>query len=541
MSQTIDNALNEWSNALQNNPQNQAKIQILKDSDSLENCTAYSKKVIAILFPSTEKEVIDCVVIANKYKIPLYPISTGNNWGYGSSSPVIDNCVIINLGRMNRILEFDSDMGIITLEPGVTQRHLAQFLDENNCPYLIPVTGAGPDCSILGNAIERGYGVTPYADHFSAIMSLEAILADGSVYKSALSQLGNCVLDNLHKWGIGPYLDGLFSQSNLGIVTKMTIILAPKPERVETFFFSVKNTDDLDKIVLRIRRVLKDFAGITSSINLMNQHRMLAMTEPYPKEKLVDGLIPDEELKRMASHRQIMVWTGVGALYGNAAVVQAAKKEIKKIMKPVAKRLLFFTPQKAFRLSQLTSGIPGLKKSVIGKTVTTLNQTLQLFAGRPSEVALPLAYWLSGKKPMDEAPMNPDKDGCGLIWYSPLVPMSPEKVKTFSAMVEAICRKHKIEPLITFTSLSDRCFDSTIPILFDRNDQDAVKRAHACHDELFDKGRELGFVPYRLGIQAMYKLDQYQAIPPMLKIIKQTIDSNNIIAPDRYLPGNDTN
>lgn len=536
MSQSIDNALSEWSTALQNDPQHQAKVQILKDSDSLENCIACSKKVIAELFPLTEKEVIDCVVIANKYKIPLYPISTGNNWGYGSSSPVTDNCVILNLGRMNQILEFDSDMGIITLQPGVTQRHLAQFLDENNYPYLIPVTGAGPDCSILGNAIERGYGITPYTDHFSSMMALEAILANGSVYKSALSQLGNCVLDGSHKWGIGPYLDGLFTQSNLGIVTKITILLAPKPERIETFFFGIKNTNDLDEIVLRIRKVLKDFAGITSAINLMNQHRVLAMTEPYPKEKLVDGLIPDEELKRMAAHRQLMVWTGIGALYGNAAVVQAAKKEIKKIMKPVAKRLLFFTPEKTYRLEQLVSGIPGLNKSIVAKTLTTLNKTILLFAGRPSEVALPMAYWISGKKPTNGSSMNPDKDGCGLIWYSPLVPMHPEKVKTFAAMAEDICRKHKIEPLITFTSLSDRCFDSTVPILFDRNDPDAVQRAHACYDELFDKGRELGFMPYRLGINSMPKLNQYQAVPDVLKKIKTTIDPNQIIAPGRYFP-----
>ena len=231
MTDTIEIALSEWENVLEKNSQHAPKIKILKDTEILDTCIAIPRNIIAILFPSTEKEVIDCVVIANKFKVPIYPVSIGNNWGYGSTGPVVNNCVILNLSRMDQILEFDPEIGIITVQPGVTQHKLAQFLDVNDYPYLIPVTGAGPECSILGNAIERGYGVTPYADHFLSVMSLRAILADGSIYKPALSQLGNSSLDGSYKWGIGPYIDGLFTQSNLGIVISMTIVLAPIPEK----------------------------------------------------------------------------------------------------------------------------------------------------------------------------------------------------------------------------------------------------------------------------------------------------------------------
>jgi 4-cresol dehydrogenase (hydroxylating) len=159
---------------------------------------------------------------------------------------------------------------------------------------------------------------------------------------------------------------------------------------------------------------------------------------------------------------------------------------------------------------------------------------MQLFAGEPSEIALPLAYWRSGIMPADGTPMNPDKDGCGLIWYSPLLPMKPDLTRQYVEMVKTICIKHRIEPLITLTSISDRCWDSTIPILFDRQNPEEVARAQACYHELLETGRKYGFVPYRLGIQSMDLPAKENAVPDVLRCLKQAVDPNNIIAPGRY-------
>jgi len=107
------------------------------------------------------------------------------------------------------------------LNPGLTQRQLDAYLKEHNYPFLIPVTGAGPDCSLMGNALERGYGITPYADHFGAVMGLEAVLPNGEIYRSMLKRLGwEKPWIRLLNGVWGPYVDGLFSQSNFGIVNK---------------------------------------------------------------------------------------------------------------------------------------------------------------------------------------------------------------------------------------------------------------------------------------------------------------------------------
>src|SRR5262249_43277345 len=155
-----------------------------------------------------------------------------------SALPVRDDCMILDLSALTRIRRFEAESGVVTVEPGVTQGMLADFLTRGGHPFLVPVTGAGPNCSLVGNALERGYGITPYTDHFGAVLALEAVLPDGSLYRSPLSEL---VADDApaFKWGIGPYLDGLFTQGGCGVVTSVTIALARVPPHTKAILFSL--------------------------------------------------------------------------------------------------------------------------------------------------------------------------------------------------------------------------------------------------------------------------------------------------------------
>ncbi|MFZ4701015.1 MAG: hypothetical protein ACOYMG_13275, partial [Candidatus Methylumidiphilus sp.] len=137
--------------------------------------------------------------------------------------------------------------------------------------------------------------------------------------------------------------------------------------------------------------------------------------------------------------------------------------------------------------------------------------------------------------PSAGTPMDPAKDGCGLIWYSPLVPMKPEAVMRYVEMVRAVCLQYRMEPLITLTSLSDRCFDSTVPLLFDRAKPAEVERANECYLELLEAGLKQGFIPYRLSVRHMDMLESHGGIPNCLQDIKRALDPGNILAPGRYV------
>lgn len=528
----LDAAMHEWRTLL-------GSAQVLQADAALQaygdDASGSQRRVPAALRVSDPALVPEVMRIANRHRVPVYPISTGRNWGYGTSLPAQDDCAILDLGGMNRILHFDPEMGTVTLEPGVTQAMLADFLDQGSHPFMVPVTGAGPQCSLLANALERGYGITPQTDHFGAVTDLQAVLADGSVYMTALREAGGEDLARLFKWGIGPYSTGLFTQSGFGVVTQMTITLARRPECVKVCLFSLKDDALLEPAVERIRAILGRLPSTVGAINLMNQHRVLAMSAPYPASQIgPDGVIPPHVLQALGSQYQILPWTGFGTLYGTRRMVAAAQKEISSLLKGVASRLIFLSPAGARTLSNTARWIPGAGGKRLASTVATLAKSLELVAGRPNETALPLAYWRNPSPP--KGPLrDPSRDGCGLIWYAPLVPMRPAGVRAYVNMVKEIAPRHRLEPLITFTSISDKLFDSTVPLVFERHRPEAVADARNCYQALLSAGRSQGWLPYRVGVDTMTTLAglQPQARAFHAKL-RQSLDPHDVLAPGRY-------
>lgn len=494
------------------------------------------RRIPAALRVLDHRQVAEIMRIAQRHRTPVYPISTGRNWGYGTALPARDDCVLIDLAALQSILHFDAELGVVTIEPGVTQQILADFLDAGDHPFLVPVTGAGPLGGLMGNALERGYGVTPYVDHFSAVTDIEAVLADGSLYRTALAEAGGEELARLFKWGIGPYSTGLFTQSGFGIVTRMSIVLARRPEAVGICLFSLKSDDLLGPAVERVRAIVGKLPGVVGAVNLMNRHRVLAMSAPYPAGSLGhDGLIPPALIEALGRQYQVMPWTGFCTLYGTARVVAAAKRDIKAQLAGVASRVLFIGTRGADLLGTAARLVPGAVGEKLSSTAATLANALQLVAGRPNETALPLAYWRHPNPPL-ATDRDPSRDGCGLIWYAPLVPMRADAVVKYVEFVKQVTSAHRMEPLITLTTQTDRLFDSTIPLLFDRQQPAEAAAASACHDELLRRGRELGVFPYRVGIHAMENLLSWQPqAQGFHRRLRRELDPGDILAPGRYM------
>lgn len=494
------------------------------------------RRIAAALCPQHADQIPELMRIATRHGAPIHPISTGRNWGYGSALPPSQDMVILDLSALKRILHIDARLGVVTLEPGVTQGMLADFLTQQGLPYMVPTTGAGPSCSILANALERGYGITPHTDHFAAVTDLEAVLPDGSLYRGAMREAGGEELGRLFRWGIGPYMHGLFTQSGMGVVTRMSLALARRPESIKVCFFSLRHDDLLPQAIERIQRLLGDLHGTIGGLNLMNQHRVLAMTAPYPaaSELDSDGLIPDALLQRMGRAYQILPWTGFASLYGTQRVVKAAQRDMRQALSGIASRMVFLSQTQASWLSTLAARLPGSMGHKLSRTASTLASALELVSGTPNETALPLAYWRQARIQRSE-PGHPAKDGSGLSWYAPLVPMKPDAVLSYLNFLKQTTRRHGMEPLITLTSLGDRLFDSTVPLLFERDDPAAAARARQCLSELINQGRALGFHPYRLGIDSMVDyVGQHPCSAQLQSRIKAAVDPGNIMSTGRY-------
>ena len=479
----------------------------------------------------------------------LYPISTGNNWGYGTSQPtgLSNNIILLDLGRLTNITHFDSELGLVTLEPGVTQQQLSDFLHQHNHDYMVPVTGAGPSCSILANALERGYGITPYTDHFSAVTSIQGYWANGRPYQSAVNELDaseDKLVDKTFKWGLGPYLEGLFTQSNLGIVSQMTIRLAKIKPDFTSFFIQMQDDALLEKAVPLIRDVLQSYEGIVGAINLMDQRRLLSMFAKNPNGSDAHQVMHSNDINELATDLRAPSWTIVGSIYGTTRVVNAVKKEINNIFKQLpCKRIYSNSPTIVLANKVIDTLPPWLIKKIptltkVAEQLDSFNKGKEIMLGKPNKVALKLAYWRhKDADSFDKETLSPGQDGCGLLWYAPLITMKAKKMREFVEFIRETCPKFNIEPFITFTNLKHDCVDSTIPIVFDLSNPKAVNDAHNCLKMLVEEGLKKGFVPYRLNVdQQQWLLNKDSDFWQTVNQLKSSLDPNNILSQGRYNP-----
>jgi 4-cresol dehydrogenase (hydroxylating) len=161
-------------------------------------------RIPAILRPADRVEVQACVRLAGELGCALYPISRGKNWGLGSRVPTRDGALLLDLGRLDRILEYNEEMAYVTLEPGVSFGQLTQFLAERGGRHFVSMTGSTLDSSVIGNTLERGDGVGPLGDRAAHVCALEIVLADGQVIETGLARFPGAKAAPLYRWGVGP-------------------------------------------------------------------------------------------------------------------------------------------------------------------------------------------------------------------------------------------------------------------------------------------------------------------------------------------------
>ena len=97
----------------------------------------------------------------------------------------------------------------------------------------------------MRNSLERGGGRGPLHDHFATVCGLEVVLPDGELMRTGMGAMPGSKTWQQYRYGFGPYVDGMFSQSNFGVVTKMGIWLLPEPEAYRDGTVSVPLHDDL--------------------------------------------------------------------------------------------------------------------------------------------------------------------------------------------------------------------------------------------------------------------------------------------------------
>ena len=136
----------------------------------------------------------------------LWSISLGRNYAYGGAAPCLSGAMILDLSRMQAI-EANEELAYAVVEPGVTYVTLYKFIQDKRLKLWIDCTDPGWG-SVLGNALERGVGYTPFGDHAAQLCGLEVVLANGEVIRTGMGAMEGNRTWPLYQGAFGPSLDG---------------------------------------------------------------------------------------------------------------------------------------------------------------------------------------------------------------------------------------------------------------------------------------------------------------------------------------------
>jgi glycolate oxidase len=180
----------------------------------------------AVVSPASTGEVSAILALCNRERVPV--IARGMASGLAAATIPVDGGLILNLVRMNRILELDRANMMVTVEAGVITAELQDYVEKLGLFYP-PDPSSIKHSTIGGNiACNAGgprclkYGIT--GDY---IMGLEVVLADGRVFRTGGKAIKNVTGYDLTSLFIG-------SEGTLGVVTEATLRLVALPEATRT-------------------------------------------------------------------------------------------------------------------------------------------------------------------------------------------------------------------------------------------------------------------------------------------------------------------
>lgn len=486
----------------------------------LSNIGDLQRKVPAILSASSTTDVQNVVRIAGRCGTPVHPISTGKNWGLGSALPVRDGTAVLDLGGMDRIREVNERHHYAVIEPGVTQRRMYEHLRERGLRLLMNVTGSGADTSLLGNSLERGIGY--FSSRAESIWSLEVVLGTGEILHTGMSHVPGALTAHHYRHGVGPSLDGLFMQGNLGIVTAAAFDLMPEPEYHATVICKMQNPANLARLVDRLVALRRNHV-IRTVVHIGNRHRQevalgLAGAEPSTRERLGFG-----------------AWSAVVGVMGARHEVKSSCRAVRRAVRELAD-VMVLDDRAVGRIRFLARALPFLPKIAAMKPVMKgVLAHYGLSKGIPTDETLNSLYTAVGLSPPADGRYEPDAADVGMIYCLPVMPADGATAARAVAVAETLFAEYRFAPYVTVNILDSRCVECVVNVSFRRGDGDESVRAQDLMHRVYDAYLREGMIPYRFGVDVMDRI--VRADDPFWKTVaelKRVFDPHGVISPGRY-------
>ncbi len=459
----------------------------------------------AVVLPQSVEEIQAIMRIANERRIPLWVSSQGRNNGYGGSSPRVRGSVVMSLRRMNRVLEIDADSAYAVVEPGVRFFDLYDAVRASGHKLWISVPDLGWG-SVIGNTTEYGVGYGPYGEHAGIACGMEVVLPNGELLRTGMGAMDGNRAWHVYRRSYGPSFDGLFFQSNFGVVTKMGVWLMPEPECYMPCWLMVERDDDLGPLVDTLRELMLD-NSITGYPMVLSPVAAASVFTDRDHWYQGEGVVPDAVVERMGAELGIGRWTMRFAIHGDEVIVDHKFAKVKAAFERIPGAQVVGTKH------------PGDAVHAIE------NPAERVQAGVPNLEIAQMAKWYGG-----------EEGGHGA--FSPAAPMTGRDALALRDLLRGTLETYDLDYSAALIATTARSFIHVTLVVFDLKDEQQTRHAYDACKALVPAAKGLGYGEYRAHLDFMdLCADQYDfndhAGRRFAEGIKDLLDPNGILMPGK--------
>jgi 4-cresol dehydrogenase (hydroxylating) len=458
----------------------------------------------AVLMPASVEEVQAILRIANECRVPLWTSSQGRNNGYGGAAPRVSGSLVVSMRRMNRVLEVDEQNAAALVEPGVRFFDLYDHLRATGSRLWMSVPDLGWG-SVVGNTLDHGVGYTPTGDHVGQQCGMEVVLANGELLRTGMGAMSNARAALVHKRNCGPSADGLFMQSNYGIVTKMGLWLMQPPDCYMPGWLTLRKDSDLELLLEKLRPLMMD-GTISNQPMIINA--VCAMSAFAGREEWYTGggPMPESVIEEIAKQPMLGRWVMRFALYGDEKIVERQREIVQDALGSIPGAEIAFAKYDGRNLPDLT------------------NPHERVQAGIPSMALDRMTRWYGGEKG-------------GHIGFSCAAPITGEDGAALRDLVRGELNAAGLDYSGVIV-VSKRSMIHVGLVVFDTENESQAHNAYAACSSMVGAAAKLGYGEYRSHLDFMDLVaEQYDyndhAQRRFNERLKDALDPNGILSPGK--------
>jgi len=243
------------------------------DIYSKDETMGFSHRPEIVVKPTTPKEILEIMRLANLENIPLTPRGKGTGLS-GGAIPVCGG-IVLSCERMEKILDIDHENLMVITEPGIITGELQKAVEAEGLFYP-PDPASLASCSIGGNVAEGAGGsrAVKYGTTKDYVNGLEMVLPSGDTIST-----GGKVVKDVTGYNLTQLITG--SEGTLAIVTRIILRLIPLPKLRKDFLVPYHSIDQAAQTVSEIIRN----RIIPTAIEFMDRNSF-ELAEGFIKRKL---------------------------------------------------------------------------------------------------------------------------------------------------------------------------------------------------------------------------------------------------------------